>query len=475
MAIQLGAPGAIPYPCANWPLPTPRRAAYWQPMAETASLAGTIARFAKVGAGLGGFAASVGAARLGGRDFADPKNAAELRRALGNLKGPVMKIAQILSTIPDAVPPEFAAELAQLQANAPAMGPPFVRRRMASELGPDWRSRYADFPLDAIAAASLGQVHRATLHTGETVAAKLQYPDMASAVEADLKQLDLMFAALRMVDKSIDPSQIRDELAARLREELDYLREAKHLALYRDILAPQPGVSVPAVYPDLSTGRLLTMEWLDGRPLMAYKSADQDTRNAIAERLFDAWYRPFYRYGVIHGDPHMGNYSVRTDLGINLLDFGCVRVFPPRFIGGVNALYRAIEADDEDAAVAAFEMWGFRGLSREIVNTLLIWAKFLYGPLLDDRVRPIADGITAGEYGRATAMQVHGKLKALGTVTIPAEFVFMDRAAIGLGGVFIHLDARLNWCAMFRALMADFDESAVAARQAQALANAGLS
>jgi predicted unusual protein kinase regulating ubiquinone biosynthesis (AarF/ABC1/UbiB family) len=354
------------------------------------------------------------------------------------------------------------------------MGAGFVRRRMARELGPDWRGRYASWSETAVAAASLGQVHRATMHDGTEVAVKLQYPDMGSAVEADLKQLDLLFAAMKLVDRSIDPAEIRDELAARLREELDYRREAKHLSLYADILHDQADVAVPAHFPELSTDRLLTMRWLDGVPLMTFRDAGLETRNRLAATLFRAWYAPFYRFGVIHGDPHLGNYAVNAEGGVNLLDFGCVRVFPPRFIGGVNSLYRAIETDDQELAVHAFEQWGFQNLTREIVDTLLIWAKFLYTPLLDDRVRPIDATGTPGTYGRETAAKVHAQLRTQGTVRIPAEFVFMDRAAVGLGGVFISLGAELNWSRMFRALMDDFDEAAVAARQHAALAKAGL-
>jgi predicted unusual protein kinase regulating ubiquinone biosynthesis (AarF/ABC1/UbiB family) len=448
-------------------------------MPEQSTLPGRIARFAKVGANLGGFAAAAAAARAGGRPLDDPRNAAELKRVLGELKGPLMKLAQILGNIPDAVPPEFARQLSELQANAPPMGQGFVRRRMAGELGPDWRSQFADFTPDAVAAASLGQVHKATLPTGGTVAVKLQYPDMASAVEADLGQLDLLLSLFRRVDGSIDTSEIRDELAARLREELDYARELKHLELYRAMLADEPGVRIPAPVRALSTPRLLTMEWLEGSRLLDWKAAEPETRNRIAERLFAAWYRPFYRLGVIHGDPHLGNYSVAdaspVNATINLLDFGCVRIFPPRFIAGVNELYRAIEADDDARAAHAFEMWGFKGLTKLIREALLVWARFLYGPLLDDRVRPIDLENRPGEYGRATAYRVHQELKRLGTVTIPAEFVFMDRAAIGLGGVFIQLGAELNWHRLFRGLMDDFDEAAVAARQAAALHEAGLS
>ncbi len=447
-------------------------------MSEQSTLSGRIARFAKVGANLGGFAAGTAMARAGGRSLDDPRNAAELKRVLGELKGPLMKLAQILGNIPDAVPPEFARQLSELQANAPPMGQGFVRRRMSGELGPDWRQLFADFSPEAVAAASLGQVHKAELATGETLAVKLQYPGMASAVEADLGQLDLMLSLFRRVDGSIDTAQIRGELADRLREELDYARELKHLLLYRHILAGEDHVRVPRPFPELSTERLLTMEWLEGRRLLEFRESPPEVRNRIAEALFLAWYRPFYRVGVIHGDPHLGNYTVAEAGGdraiVNLLDFGCVRIFPPAFIEGVNELYCAIETDDHDRAAHAFEMWGFKGLTRPIRDVLLVWARFLYGPLLDDRVRPIDVDGRPGEYGRATAAKVHAELKKLGTVTIPAEFVFMDRAAIGLGGVFIQLGAELNWSALFRQLMADFDVGAVAARQSEALAEAGL-
>lgn len=447
-------------------------------MAEQSTLSGRIARIAKVGANLGGFAAGAAVARAGGRSLDDPRNAAELKRVLGELKGPLMKLAQMLGNLPDAVPPEFARELAELQANAPPMGQGFVRRRMAGELGAGWRERFVDFSPEAVAAASLGQVHRATLGTGEAVAVKLQYPDMASAVEADLGQLDLMLALFRRIDGAIDTAEIRTELADRLREELDYARELKHLLLFRTLLAGDAHVRVPRPFPELSTPRLLTMEWLEGSRLLDWKESAPEVRNQIAQALFLAWYRPFYRNGVIHGDPHLGNYTVAQADGasatVNLLDLGCVRIFPPHFIEGVNQLYRAIDEDRPDQAAHAFELWGFRGLTTEIRDVLMVWARFLYGPLLDDRVRPIDMDGRPGEYGRETARHVHHELKRLGTVRIPAEFVFMDRAAIGLGGVFIQLGAELNWHRLFAGLMDGFSVDEVAGRQRNALAAAGL-
>src|SRR5690606_35681916 len=161
------------------------------------------------------------------------------------LKGPLMKVAQLMSTIPDALPPEYANELAQLQSEAPPMGWPFVRRRMAAELGPDWRSRFATFGEQAAAAATLGQVHKATLPDGRTVAVKLQYPEMQSAVEADLNQLRVVLGIYKRIDTAIDTSEIHSEISARLREELDYGLEARHMRLYGLIFRDDPSIMVP--------------------------------------------------------------------------------------------------------------------------------------------------------------------------------------------------------------------------------------
>lgn len=443
-------------------------------MAEEDSTLGRVRRYAKVGASVGGLAAKLGAERMLGVKLDRGKHAAELRAALGGLKGPLMKVAQIMSTIPDALPKEYVQELTQLQANAPAMGPAFVKRRMVAELGPQWQGKFGSFDLTAAAAASLGQVHRATSKDGRALAVKLQYPDMASAVEADLRQLKLIFAIYRRMDAAIDTTHIHAEIAARLREELDYEREAMHMRLYAEMLKGEANVHVPAVLPELSTKRLLSMTWLDGRRLLDYADAPQETRNSIAMNLFRAWYVPFYQCGVIHGDPHLGNYTVRDDLGINLLDFGCVRIFPSRFVGGVIDLYRAISGNDRDLAVHAYETWGFTGLSNEVIDTLNLWAEFVYAPLLEDRPRRIQEMESSGLYGREVAEQVHRKLKELGGVTPPREFVFMDRAAIGLGGVFLHLKAEINWHRLFHDLIADFDVKAMEKRQKAALKIAGL-
>ncbi len=404
---------------------------------ERNRLTGRLSRYARVGVNVGGVAAKVASSRLFGSSLDKEKHAADLASALGGLKGPLMKVGQILSTVPDLVPPEYAAELSQLQSNAPPMGWPFVRRRMQAELGPDWEKRFAAFERQPAAAASLGQVHRATGKDGTALAVKLQYPDMQSAVEADLTQLKMLFSVYRRIDSSIDTSQIYEEIGARIREELDYGREARHALLYKIMLDGAPIVRVPEVEPNLSTGRLLTLTWLEGGRLLDFRDRPLDERNRIATAMFTAWWSPFAHYGVIHGDPHLGNYTVFQEdgvaAGINLLDYGCIRIFPPAFVAGVVDLFHGLLEDDRARVVGAYESWGFKGLSNELIDALNIWARFIYAPLLDDRVRTIADGVAPAEYGRREAFRVHQVLKEKGPVTVPREFVFMDRAAIGLG------------------------------------------
>jgi predicted unusual protein kinase regulating ubiquinone biosynthesis (AarF/ABC1/UbiB family) len=438
-------------------------------------------RYARVGANVGGVAARIAGARFFGLDLDRAKNAGELAAALGGLKGPIMKVAQLMATIPDALPPEYTTELAKLQSQAPPMGWAFVKRRMIAELGADWQRKFESFEHHPAAAASLGQVHRARSRNGVALACKLQYADMQSAVEADLRQLQLLFAIHRRMDPVIDTTEIAKEIGARIREELDYRREAKHATLYRAMLADIDAIRVPRTWSELSTGRLLTLDWLEGTRLLAHKDDALAVRNRLATAMFTAWWFPFSRFGVIHGDPHLGNYTVFNAAngkgepsGINLLDYGCIRIFPSKFVGGVVDLYNGLLRSDDDLVVHAYETWGFKRLSRELIDVLNIWARFIYGPLLEDRVRTIADGVKPAAYGRREAFRVHQALKAKGPVTVPREFVFMDRAAIGLGGVFLHLRAELNFYRLFNEAIEDFDVARVAERQRRALADAGL-
>ena len=449
---------------------------------EANRLSARATRYARLGVNAGAFAAKVGVNRLrgGGRET----DAKALASALGSMKGPLMKVAQMLTTIPDAVPADFAAELTKLQSQAPPMGASFVRRRMQAELGPDWRERFADFDFKPAAAASLGQVHRATSLGGERLACKLQYPDMASAVETDLSNLDLLFSLHRRASAAIDTREMAREIRERVREELDYQREAKIARLYRVMLADRPFVRVP-------TGRGEPVDAATADDAMARRRAARSPSRPLRRRratpspsaCSTRGGGPFLRYGVIHGDPHLGNYTVaasgegakRSVEGVNLFDYGCVRIFPPRFVLGVVELYRALEANDKARIADAYEMWGFPKLTPGMTEAMTLWARFMCGPILDDRVRTAADGVKPSEYGRREIGQVMRALKAEGGgLPVPREFVFLERATIGLGGAFLRLGARLNFHRMYEDAIAGFDEEAVARRQAGALEAVGL-
>ena len=174
--------------------------------------------------------------------------------------------------------------------------------------------------------------------------------------------------------------------------------------------------------------------------MLAHKDDALEIRNRLAQAMFTAWWFPFSRVGVIHGDPHLGNYSVferdGEPGGINLLDYGCIRIFPPTFVGAVVDLYHGLLTGDDARIVHAYETWGFKRLSRDLIDTLNIWARFIYGPLMDDRVRSIADGVKPSEYGRRQAFQVHKALQGEGAghgaARIRADGPRRDRARRGV-------------------------------------------
>lgn len=435
---------------------------------KESSLGARMARYGRVSGAVAGLAARLAGERYLGIKIGRKEHADQLTLALGNLKGPLMKVGQILATIPEALPPEYAQAFQKLQSSAPSMGWLFVKRRMTAELGENWERKFDSFEKEASAAASLGQVHKAVYKNDKLLACKLQYPDMMSAIQADLNQLKIIFSIYERYDKAIQTKNIYAELSERLKEELDYELESRRCQLYAFMLKDEPSVHVPEVIPELTTRRLLTATWLEGEKILNFTDAKAAQRNRIAMNMFRAWYVPLYHYGVIHGDPHLGNYAVCKDDSINLLDFGCVRIFQAEFVGGVIDLYNALMTNDQNLAVHAYETWGFKNLNKDQIETLNIWARFLYAPVMEDRTRMI--GETSGEiYGRETAQKVYKRLRESGGVAVPREFVFMDRAALGLGSVFIHLKAEINWHRLFNEMIEDFDLAALRRRQASAL------
>ena len=440
---------------------------------ETKSITKQIKRYAQVGGIVGKLATKLASQKYLGVKLDRKKHAAEIRAALGSIKGPLMKVAQLSATIPDLLPDEYARELMYLQSNAPPMGWLFVKRRMAAELSSNWQKNFIKFDKEATRAASLGQVHKAVLPNKKIVACKLQYPDMETAVTTDLSQLKMIFSIYQTYNQAIKTDEIYKEITDRLKEELNYDREQKLMLIFKNIFSKSKYVHVPVVFSKLSTKKLLTMSWLEGKSILDFRNARKEIRNILAKNMFYTWYKPFYEFGIIHGDPHLGNYTIQKDHTVNLFDFGCMRIFNGKFIQGVIDLYFALQNNDKARAVYAYEQWGFADITNEKLAVLNKWAEFLYSPLMKDKVQKIQES-DSGIYGATVASKVHRELRKLGGVKPPKEFVFMDRAAVGLGSVFMHLKAEVNWYQIFHHLIDNFNEKKLNQRQQKTLKLAKL-
>ena len=420
-------------------------------------------RYIQLSGQVGGLLAKLGANKFLGMDIDKNKHALNLKKDLGEVKGPFMKIAQLVSMIPDALPIEYSNQLMQLQSHAPSMGESFVTRRMANELGENWKKFFLNFNTTASYAASLGQVHKAKLKNGDIVACKLQYPNMQSAVNADLNQFKIVLNLFEKYNKAIKTKKIFLEIKDRLVEEIDYVNEIKNIKIFEKIFNSNKSVNIPRIYKNCSTKRLITMSWLQGQSLedvIKYSKNKKEFSERIATNIFNTWYMPFYKFCVIHGDPHFGNYSFKKNGDINLFDFGCVRFFPIKFVKAVLNLYYALEKKDEDLTIEAYKTWGFKKINKELIKILNLWASYIYGPLLEDKKRLIQGDKNRG-YGIDVANNVYKELKKIGGVEPPKEFVFIDRAAIGMGSLFMKLDVKLNWHKLFKDLIKDFDEKRI--------------
>ena len=426
-------------------------------------------RYFQITSQVGGIVTRIGANKYLGLNTDQKKNAHNLQEKFGQAKGPFMKIAQLLAMIPDAIPREYANQLMKLQTNAPPMGEYFVRRRMKNELGENWKKKFINFNEISSFAASFGQVHKAKLNNGQLVACKIQYPDMLSTVKADLVQLKVVLNLFEKFNKVIKTSKIHSEIKERLFEEIDYIKEAQNINIFNRIFKNETKINIPNIFSKYTTSKLITMSWLDGRSIHhLFTSSNNKLKEKVATNIFNAWYKPFYSFAIIHGDPHFGNYSFTKNGNINLFDFGCIRIFPVNFVKAVIDLYYALERKDIDLAVEAYKTWGFKKINKELIKILNLWASYIYGPLLENKRRFIQGDGKKG-YGFAIANKVYKKLKQIGGVEPPKEFVFIDRAAIGMGSLFMKLNVRLNWYELFNNLIKDFELNHIKKKQEEIL------
>ncbi len=365
------------------------------------------------------------------------RNAQRILDVAGRLKGGVMKAMQLLSYQAEVLPEEYLDILSGLQDQAPPMGPEQARARIQAELGKPPEALFARFEAEPAAAASLGQVHRAELRDGRTVAVKVQYPGIAEEVAADLRLLRRSLAAQKVAgadllrQPGLDQRHLYDDIAARLGEELDYRREALHLRVFAEIYRGRRDVRVPAVVDELSAGRVLTMEWIDGYPIreVMNEGADYALRERTVRTLDWMSMQEVLGVGFSHSDPHPGNYLVTTE-GIGLLDLGCVKVIDDVHLAQFRDQVRALLRGDRELLVRTLEAVG-QISPGEDPAAAVAFTEFVYMPLLKDEPW---DG-RAMDFPAAMAKRMGALIRAR-TLNFPVDTVFLLRKFIGLAAVF---------------------------------------
>ena len=368
------------------------------------------------------------------------------------LRGPAMKLGQALSLQTDLLPPETLAELSKLQMQAPGMHPSLVRAQFKASVGRDPEDVYKTFDPVPFAAASLGQVHRAVLKSGEPAAVKIQYPGIRAAIDNDFTWFRAASKLARL--SRYIPDAALDELHEQIVVECDYLREAENTALFRKRLARLPFVEIPRIHTKLSTATVLTMSVVGGEHLDAFlaKRPSQKVRDLIGERLVELFYVQLLEMEALHADPHWGNYLFKGDGSIGLIDFGCAKYFPPGFVADMRKVF--LYAGPRDSAEfhrLIDERYAGRGVrvSPPVHRALTDLAEHFYGkvypPAIETDGTPFdfSDSAFLKDYMRETTKLARAK------GALP-EYVFLARAESGLYQTLHRLRARVHTSAIVR-------------------------
>jgi predicted unusual protein kinase regulating ubiquinone biosynthesis (AarF/ABC1/UbiB family) len=379
------------------------------------------------------------------------KTAEDVTRELGQMKGAMMKIGQMASYLDTGLPDHVRQTMASLQSDAPPMSPELAAGQIADSLGRPPEELFMEWDPIPIAAASIGQVHRAITAEGDAVAVKVQYPGVADAVSADLGNAGWIFGGLAAVFPGVEPEPIIDEIKSRLLEELDYELEAESQRRFRQRFEGHPFVHVPRVFDQYSSDRVLTTELATGSRFEEVVTWSKAERDLAAETLFRFSFGAIYQLHAFNGDPHPGNYLFNPGGKVTFLDFGLVKQF----------------ADDE---VPLFEdlivemvlkrnRSGFRKLVEEFGiltpdapftdDEIHEYFSFFYAYVLNDEPTVIDADYAAG--GVAHLFDMNGPYgQIMRQLNVPPSFVVVQRITLGLMGLFAQLEAEANWQAISR-------------------------
>ncbi|MGH7819047.1 MAG: ABC1 kinase family protein [Candidatus Binatia bacterium] len=380
------------------------------------------------------------------------KNAMRVVESSKELRGAFMKMTQILSMRDDLFPIEAIDVLSVVQSSVPPMDYKLIRKRIEQELGAAPEKLYAEFDPEAFAAASLGQVHRARLHSGEDVVVKVQYPGVEKTVKSDLQNARSLIQALKLVardvmrNRDMDYRGIYEELKQRMEEELDYENEARNVALFGRLYADDPEIEIPRVVPERSTKRVITLTYVDGykiRDVLA-PGVDQSLKDWVMLNLYNITWQQLLVFGIVHVDPHPGNYLVTHHPKLGVLDFGCIRILPPELRAAYRDLNRSILEDDERLMREALVRLDFLNPEddhrpmREIL-------RHVFEPLLTDAPSDPRDYKSMERVRVAIEQGLRARYwKA------PPHRVFLDRVMIGIDGYLKLAGTVANWHRIYK-------------------------
>jgi predicted unusual protein kinase regulating ubiquinone biosynthesis (AarF/ABC1/UbiB family) len=378
-------------------------------------------------------------------DF-EMQTAAQVVESLGNMKGAVMKIGQMASYLDQGLPEPVRDALAELQTNAPPMSAELAAGVITAELGAPPDVVFAEWDEVPLAAASIGQVHRARTHDGRAVAVKVQYPGVDEAIRSDLDNSDLLFGALGMLFPGMDPKPIAGELKARLVEELDYRLEAANQTRFAKAFHGHPTVHVPQVLPSLSTGRVLTTEFAEGATFAEVRGWSQDERNLAAETIFRYAFGGIYELGIFNGDPHPGNYLFRPGGHVTFLDYGLCKAFTPAEVVWFERLITAmcITHDIDEFIRLSVEVGVLSNPERFSLDQLEGYFSHFYEPVLHDVEMTITPEYASGSVRRYFDLS-SPYAEVMKAANLPPAMVIVQRINLGLFAVLAELGATANW------------------------------